>query len=350
MPILLLPLFLFYLPNAVGAVSSPIEDIAILTAVSIGGWAAYSNISRQPGDEAPPNQSIIFVVVLSLTFLAMWLFPQSAIYHSMLEGYSPEIRENSLKLASTFVQGVVNLSRDAILPYVIIAFASEKGLISRAILLVAIVLFCYFALFNLAKSFILINSFAIGYAIFGSRTLLFALPAGLAGSIGMGWLTGGIRGIGDIVPFLRDFIIRRIATLTPELGVDVRNYVASRGFYWASSHETSFEMELYRFIRHTDLPTGWANVYFVADAFARGGYAAIGIAAAICATYISWFILVSRVLGRRFASFAIVLFFIYIYMQGVFSRGVFVSFVIGPIALMVIQFVAHRYGRSAVDA
>lgn len=233
------------------------------------------------------------------------------------------------------MQAAINVFRDALLPFLLIICLKNKD---KVLLILSIAVYLYFATFNLAKSFIIINSVALilACAVRVSVGFYFKLASLIfSSSFVMGYLTRSFDGIAGFTDFLVDFVVRRILTLTPNLGVNVREMVNLYGFYWESADISPFEMQLYKFIGHSDLASGWANVYLMADAYGRGGMLGICLAITIFGGYILWFNFISKYLGSIYSIYLVNLFSIYIFMQGVFSFGLIASFVVGPFLLLV---------------
>jgi hypothetical protein len=106
--------------------------------------------------------------------------------------------------------------------------------------------------------------------------------------------------------------------------------VEAHGFFGAGPFGRSFEYELFAFIQHSELESGWANVYSFADAFGRGGYLGVALMYVIIAAYGAFFGTFGRYLSVPYMRYLWILFSIYVFMQGVFSLGLVVSFVLGP--------------------
>src|SRR5207244_6981817 len=103
-----------------------------------------------------------YYVLLCSLLAACMVFPYSVVFTSILRvEVNAEIREESLKTAPILIPVIVNLFRDAILPYIIV----QRHTTLQRVGPIAYLLFFYFATFNLAKSFIVINSLCLMMAL-----------------------------------------------------------------------------------------------------------------------------------------------------------------------------------------
>lgn len=335
---LLLYIVIFATPNLLGWVLSPTTDLVVLGTVSLAATFLFGfNMKRAYFFDEIRNQRRInyfLIMVFCLAFIMISL-PRSAILNSILFGYTEEVRENALKLANPILQAAINLIRDSFLPYLIIASLKRSRVGLK--LVTIILIYFYFLTFNLAKSFVIINTFAILFSVYGVVSLLPVLVISTGAMAIYAVVIAQYNNLEDMRLFFLDFVLRRILTLTPELGVDVRNLVDQVGFHWLNSSEKPFEMKLYQFIGHSDLETGWANVYFAADGFGRFGNPGVALSVMIVIGYYLWFRFLSLKLGVSYAKYLTLLFTIYIYMQGVFSLGLLVSFFVGPMMLFVMS-------------
>ena len=335
-PLILFTL-LFLLPNFIGEVISPALDIIVLALYAISSYflCPLSPVSAdQPGLIANTNRKFI---LLAVVIIAVAFAKNSAIYQSLINGgFEESIRESSLKLAGPFVAIGINIMRDGIVPFLILAELRD-GCKRRRRMGILIALYIFFSMFNMAKSFIIVNTIALLVAVgvnfywlvlfasvFCISFLFYALELRLINTIS----------IETAFAFYNDFFFRRILTLTPQLGVEVREYVFEKDFYWFHNFpQTNFEYLFFDFLKHSPNPTGWANVYFAADAYARGGPAASFIALFLCIIYLLFFRSLTAWLGSTYCVYATTLFTTYVYMQGVFSLGLATSFLMSPLLL-----------------
>lgn len=327
-------LFLFLIPNIFGWVESSFVELAGMVAISIylyiAGW--FVRNSAVAVRESMWLDRVVLVLLLSLIFF-LFSFKSSAIFSALRDGYSEEARENALKLAPPLFQVLVNILRDALLPFMLIITYRKR----KILFLSFVLLYVYFAAFNLAKSFLIINTIALVLACnsrFSLRLVIGLCGIFLFASLIMGGVIGAFDDINGYYQFVFDFVARRILTLTPELGVGVRDMVDLHGFYWFSSHDMPFEMQLYRFIGHSDLESGWANVFVIADAYGRGGLVGIFLAFFALSLYAGWFLYLKKFLGSIYSLYLINLFSIYVFMQGIYSFGLIASFFVGPLFLL----------------
>lgn len=342
-------LFLFWLPNYLDWVASPAVDYWGMLLVAIGAAIAFPG-GGAGGDLQPgigSHQAVSGVGALAIAMGVAVVLPHSAILLSLAQGgFSMEAREDALKLAPVYVPVVVNVFRDAVIPFLLIRTSADEHRLRWYLLWVA---FAYFATFNLAKSFVIINTLAIIMALVQSPVVV--VIAGVALFLPVLALLAFLysRGNPDIAAFIIDFIGRRILTLTAELGVNVREFVEANGYFWGGHLRRDFEYELFSFIQHSDLASGWANVYGIADAFGRGGGLGIALFGTICCLYLLFFWLIIRPLDGRFAVYLWALFCTYIFMQGIFSLGLVTSFVVGPSMVLAAQSVLLDRPRPVVQ-
>jgi hypothetical protein len=331
-PILFLLLFL--IPNVLGWVESSLIELFGMGIITIflyaAGWAAEKRAIVVKKNIWSYKLILLFFICFIFFFIS---FGDSAIFLALRDGYSEEARESSLKLASPLLQVLVNVVRDALLPFVLIVICKKR----KILLSFVVVLYLYFVAFNLAKSFIIINTIALVVACnpkFSVLLIVKLVAVFLVASFVMGVAIGAFVDPVGYYEFVFDFLIRRILTLTPELGAGVRDMVALHGFYWFNSNNLPFEMELYRFIGHSDLESGWANVFIIADAYGRGGVLGILLAVIALIFYMSWFIYLAKFLGSIYSLYLINLFSVYVFMQGIYSFGLIASFFVGPLFLI----------------